>query len=225
MALRIEQMSTSISLNRPGQAPIHTVANWMWLPALAMGFMAIVAALVLGILQADAAADLGSGFSENRKVDLETLRPLTSGVLFLGEALILSGISFLLATILGALRWGGGEVQEARSAEIKALKMPWPAKVFVMLMMVGVMSQFVAFGSLVYVATQMHDAWSGAITAGMPADSGALNTAVTWSTWANPLRQVSLGFLLVGIVFALYSVSVVLNFQFSRVRELISSGE
>jgi hypothetical protein len=197
----------------------------MWLPALVMGSMAIAVAVGLGIAQADAANDLRSGFDSGSKTDFETLKPLTAGTLFLGEALVLSGISFLLATILGALRKGGGEVQEGAGALVKTLNMPWSAWVFLGLMMAGVASQLVAFGSLIYVATQAHDAWSGATAAGIPADLGALNTATTWSTWANPLREVSLGLLLSGIAFALYTISNVLGFQFTRIRELIFGRE
>ena len=35
-----------------GQTIIHTIANWMWLPALVMGGMAIAVAIGLGIAQA-----------------------------------------------------------------------------------------------------------------------------------------------------------------------------
>lgn len=208
-----------------GQTIIHTVANWMWLPALVMGGMAIAVAIGLGIAQADAAKDLGEGFSAARKADFETLKPLTAGTLFLGEALVLSGISFLLATILGALRWGGGEVQESVGGPVKTLKMPLSAWAFLGLMMMGVMVEAVAFGSLVYVATQAHDAWTGAAAAGIPGSVEAFNRTVTWATWANPLREVALGLLLGGIAFALYTISNVLGFQFTRIRELITGRE
>ncbi len=91
-----------------GQGLIHTIANWMWLPMIMMGIMAIATAVGLGIAQASVGSDLGEEFTPLRQANFETLKPLTSGVLFLGEALLLSGIAFLLGTILGALRWGGG---------------------------------------------------------------------------------------------------------------------
>jgi len=208
-----------------GQTIIHTMANWMWLPALVMGGMAIAVAIGLGIAQADAANDLRDGFSAARKADFETLKPLTAGTLFVGEALVLSGISFLLATILGALRWGGGEVQESVGGPVKTLKMPWSAWAFLGLMMMGVIVEAVAFGSLIYVATQAHDAWTGATAAGIPASVEAFNRSTTWATWANPLREVALGLLLGGIAFALYAISNVLGFQFTRIRELITGRD
>ena len=99
--------------------------------------------------------------------------------------------------------------------------MPGSAKVFLALMMMGLVAQLVAFGSLIYVATQAHDAWIGATAAGLSANLAAFDRAVTWATWANPLRKVSIGLLLSGIVFALYTISNVLGMQFGRIRELI----
>ena len=226
MATAIRSIQTkfgpaTLSSMDTGQTKIHTIANWMWLPMLAMGGMAVLVALGLGIAQANAASDLGERFSAERKADFETLKPLTSGVLFLGEAFILAGVSFLLATILGALRKGGGEVQRASGGLVKTLKMPVSAWAFMGLMMMGVMAQFVAFGSLIYVATQAHDAWASATGADLPGNVSAFNRSVTWAAWANPLRQVSLGLLLGGIGLALYTISNVLGFQFGRIRELI----
>jgi hypothetical protein len=153
------------------------------------------------------------------------LKPLTAGLLFLGEALVLSGISFLLATILGALRKGGGEVQEAVGAPLKTLKMPWSAWAFLGLMMMGVVAEVLAFGTLIYVAAQAHDAWIGAAAAGVPGDVGAFDRVAAYAAWASPLREAALGLLLTGIAFALYTISNVLGFSFSRVRELILGHE
>ena len=208
-----------------GQTLIHTMANWMWLPMIVMGVMSIATSIGLGIAQASVASDLGEQFTALRQANFETLKPLTAGFLFLGEALLLSGISFLLGTILGALRWGGGEVQESVGSRVKTLKMPLSAKVFIMLMMAGLMVEFVAFGSLTYVATQARDAWIGASAAGVPGDVAALDRASAYAAWANPLREVGLALIVTGIVFALYTISNVLGFQFSRIRELVTGQE
>ena len=208
----------------PSQTLIHTIANWMWLPMLMMGVMAIVTAIGLGIAQARVASDL-TEFTALRQANYEALKPLTAGFLFLGEALILSGISFLLATILGALRRGGGEVQEAVGARARTLTMPWSAWGFLGLMMTGLVAELVAFGTLTYVAVQAHDAWIGATAAGAPGDVDAFHRASTYAAWANPLREAALGALLTGIALALYTISNVLGFGFSRIRELILGEE
>ncbi|MCH8007802.1 MAG: hypothetical protein IIC91_02955 [Chloroflexi bacterium] len=215
----------TVSSSGTSQALMHTVANWMWVPMIMMGVMAIATAVGLGIAQASVGSDLGEEFTALRQTNFETLKPLTGAFVFLGIALLLSGISFLLATILGALRWGGGEVQESMGGQVKTLKMPWSAMVFLGLMMMGLMAQFLAFGTLIYVATQVHDAWAGATAAGVPADIAALDRANAYAAWVNPLRLVSVGVLLTGIVFALYTISNVLGFQFSRIRELITGAE
>ena len=49
--------------------------------------------------------------------------------------MLLGGVTFLLATILGALRTGGGSVQQALGAEVKLIRPPMTAQVFPMLMM------------------------------------------------------------------------------------------
>ena len=132
-----------------------------------------------------------------------------------------SGIAFLLGTILGALRSGGGEVQESVGAQVKTLQMPWSAKVFLALMMAGLMLELVAFGTLAFVASQAHAAWIGATAVDVPGNINALNRATAYAAWANPLREVALATILTSIVFALYTISNVLSFQFSRIRELI----
>ena len=219
------RFGTATTTAGSGQLIIHTVANWMWVPMIMMGLMAIATSIGLGIAQANVASDLGEEFTALRQANFATLQPLTAAFLFLGEALVLSGIAFLLGTILGALRRGGGEVQESAGEPVKALKMPWSAKVFLMLMMVGLIAEVVAFGTLTYVASQANDAWSTATSAGAPGDVAAFDRASAFAAWANPLREVALGLILTSIVFALYTISNVLGFQFSRIRELVTGQE
>ncbi|MFQ5382475.1 MAG: hypothetical protein ACE5EF_12770, partial [Dehalococcoidia bacterium] len=128
----------------------------------------------------------------------------TQGLQFLGEAMVLAGISFLLGSILAKLRSGGGEVQESLGLPVKTLKMPWSAKVFIVLMMAG-MGLGIAQFALYLVTT-------------------AVDSPAAWYAWLGPMRELSLGLLLSGIVFALYTIGTVLRFQFNRVREIIQVG-
>ena len=214
---RVSQVTTGA-----GQTVIHTLANWMWLPMILMGVMAVAASIGLGIAQAQVSSDLGEQFSALRKANFETLRPLTGGFTFLGLALILSGIAFLLATILGALRWGGGEVQEAVEQPVMALIMPWSAKLFLALMMMGLMAELVAFGTLIFVSTQAHSAWIGASAVDTPGNAAALHRAAAYAAWANPLRLVAVGLILTSIVFALFTISNVMGAMLMRIRVLIA---
>ena len=53
--------------------------------------------------------------------------------------MILGGVTFILATILGALRTGGGRVQQALGVPITTIQAPMTAKVFPMLFMMEMM--------------------------------------------------------------------------------------
>lgn len=189
-----------VSANPPKPLLIHRMARALWLPMLAMGAMALVVGLVVGLAASGQAADSAS-FRE--------LSAWAQGTLFLGEGLLLSGISFLLGTILAGLREGGGEVQAALGAPVKTLEMPTTAKAFIGLMAVGMMAAIGQFVGYAVVATQY---------------AGDAAVFATNAAWLGPLREVALGVLLSGIVLALYTISRVLGFQFTRIRELIATA-
>jgi len=178
-----------------GPLPIHTMARRMWGPMVLMGPMLVVAGLVLSIIQA------GTGAAG----DFADLGAWVQGLQFLGEGLILAGISFLLGAILGELRKGGGEVQKALGVTVWTLKMPLSAKAFVGLMAAGLMAATAQF-VLYVVATGVDD-------------------PSTWFAVLGPLREVALGLLLSGIVLALFTIGTVLGFQFDRLRTLVRGEE
>ena len=174
---------------------IHRMARVVYAPMLAMGAMAVAVGLVLSVVQA----------RTSNASDFETLGAWVQGLQFLGEALILSGISFLLGTILASLRAGGGEVQESLGVVVKTLRMPLAAKLFIGLMMAGLMvgvAQFALYLVAVY------------------AD---VNTAA-WFAVLGPLRELSLGIILSSVVLALFAIGTVLGFQFDRIKDIIVSG-
>ena len=187
----------------PGPLLIHRMAYALWAPMLIMGVMLVGIGLVLSFFEADQA------FSGDPDT-FQTLRALVPGILFLGEGLVLAGISFLLGSILGSLREGGGEVQESLGLGVKTLSMPLTAKLFVALMAMGMMVEMVQFGLYIFVATLD------------PAKE--LSTINAYHAWVGPLREVGLGFLLSGIVLALGTIGKVLGFQFHRISEIISTG-
>ena len=45
-----------------------------------------------------------------------------------------------------------------------------------------------------------------------------------WFAWLGPLRELSLGLILSGIVLALVAIGDVLGFQFGRIKEIITTG-
>jgi uncharacterized membrane protein YozB (DUF420 family) len=85
------------------------------------------------------------------------------------------------------------------------LRMPTQAKAFVALMMTGLMLAITQF--VLYVTF---------------ASNGTLDAAALG--WLGPLRELSLGLLLSGIVLALATIAKALGFQFARITQLISTG-
>lgn len=180
----------------PPALAIHRVAAEMWKPMLAMGAMAVAIGLVLSLAQADA-----EGTSAT------TLSTWAQGTLFLGEGFLLSGISFLLGTILGVLRAGGGRVQEEAGVTVSTLAFPATAKVFLGLMMAGLtvaIGQFVAYAVV--------------------ATSASLETVASTFAVLGPIREAGLGLLLAGIVLALATIAKVLGFQFWRLEQIVTEN-
>lgn len=184
----------------PSPLAIHRLADLMWLPALAMGAMALYGGFALSLVAAGGVAT-DPQFAGSQ-------RAWVQGLQFLGEGLVLSGISFLLARILGAIRSGGGDVQESLGLAVHTLRMPAAAKAFVVLMMAGLM---VSIGQLV----------GYAYVAGL--SDGDQIAAI--SAFLGPLREFGLGVLLAGIVLALASIARALDFQATRITSIINHGE
>ncbi len=191
------QVRERTASHAPAPLFIHRMARVMWAPMLVMGVMAVFAGLALAYVG-----------SLSRDPDLtRALRAIVPGLQFLGEGFLLSAIAFFLGTILGAIRAGGGEVQESLAVAVKTLATPTAAKLFVGIMMLGLMIELAQFVAYLYVATR--------------ADPG---TIATYLAWLGPFREFGLGALLSSIVLALATIATALDFQFSRVRELITTG-
>ena len=187
----------TVSTKAPSRLPIHKMANTMWGPMLLMGVMAVVAGLVVSWVWAgNVGTSTGLG-----------ARAWTQGLQFLGEGFVLASISFLLASILSGLREGGGEVQEALGLPVMTLKMPNTAKAFVVLTMTGLMIEMVQFGLYIYITT-----------------FDDLARYALWSSWLGPFRELGLGLLLAGIILALATIATALGFQFSRIRDIVVTG-
>jgi hypothetical protein len=187
--------------NVPEPLPIHKMARTMWFPMIAMGPMFVIAGLVTSIVW-------GNNVGTSTGVGAAGW---TQGLQFLGEGLVLAGISFLLGSILGSLREGGASVQKALGLNVITLKMPATAKGFVALMATGLMISMVQFGLYIYTVT------------GLNADSFA--EIAPWWAWMGPFRELGLALLLAGIVLALATIANVLGFQFSRIRSIAATGE
>jgi hypothetical protein len=188
-----------VSASPPGPLFIHRMARALRLPMAAMGAMVVAAGFIVSLVQS---ARTGSDPSLAR-----SLSAWVQGLQFLGEAMLLGGISFVLGTILHGLRSGGGEVQASVGVPVVTLRVPTTAKLFVALMMLGMMVSVFQFIAYVIVAT--FD------------DAQRVASAFAWLT---PVREAGLGVLLSGIVLALATIARVLGFQFWRLGQIITTG-
>jgi hypothetical protein len=190
--------AASVTKTAPAPLPIHRMARTMWFPMIVMGPMFVAAGVVTSVVWSNSIGTrTGLGAAA-----------WTQGLQFVGEGLVLAGISFLLGSILGSLREGGGDVQQALGLNVTTLKMPATAKAFVALMATGLMIAMIQFGLYLYTLTF----------------ETAQEVAVWWA-WLGPFRELGLALLLAGIVLALVTVANVLGFQFSRIRSIVATGE
>ncbi|MFH1331564.1 MAG: hypothetical protein ABIJ48_13085 [Actinomycetota bacterium] len=177
----------------PAPLPIHRMARTLWFPMLGMGAMAVVAGLIASFVWTGDPSSVAAA-------------AWTQGLQFLGEAFILSGIAFLLGSILASLREGGGDVQQALGLPVQTLRMPTTAKLFVGLMALGLMAGILQL--VLY----------GVVAAGV-------DNPAAWFAWLGPFREFSLAMILAGIVLALVTIGNVLGFQFDRIRSIITTGK
>lgn len=182
----------------PESLPIHKMARTMWFPMVVMGPMLVIAGVVTSIIWSN---NVGTSTGV-------AASGWTQGLQFLGEGMMLAGISFLLGSILASLREGGAQVQESLGLTVTTLKMPATAKAFVALMAAGLMISVIQFGLYLYTLT--FDTFA---------------EIAPWWAWLGPFRELGLALLLAGIVLALATIANVLGFQFSRIRSIVSTGE
>ena len=216
---------------------MQAMASKMWMPFLAMGFMIVVASFILGLVNSATAADYftaskvvreaapGDSDLATQKAFIESTKVWLPAFKFLGLGMLLGGITFLLATILGSLRAGGGKVQEALGLEVKMIKPPMTAKLFPMFMMMGMMILIASLIIAIATATLTYDYWNHSIadqlnpsTGGLLADLGTINAI---KLWLEPFKFVGMAFLFTGIGLALATIVRVLRWQSSRLWEVL----
>ncbi len=220
---------------------MQNMANKMWLPFTGMGLMIVVVAFILGIVVSGMEASYFANSKEVReaavqssdiaveKGTIEAMKQWVPGFKFLGLGMMLGGITFLLATILGNLRLAGGRVQRALGVDQVVIKKPMIANIFPMLMMMGIMIMIAAFIISIVLAVMAGDYWDNSIATvlnpatpggqgdGLLADIGTIKSVNAWLT---PFKFVGMAFLFSGIALALLTIVKVLRFQASRFVEV-----
>jgi len=219
---------------------MQAMASKMWIPLIAMGFMIVVAALVIGVIVSVTAADYFS-FSKltreaaasgsdlaKEKAFIESTKAWLPAFKFLGVGMILGGVTFLLATILGALRVGGAGVQQALGESVRMPKPPITAQMFPMVMMMGMMVLIAALVIGIILAVISFGYWNHAIATELdPAVEGSqllgtLSTITSIKMWLAPLKFVGMALLLSGIGLALATIVGALRWQSNRLWTMLS---
>ena len=180
------------------------VGRNLWLPMFAMALMGWAVGFILAIIEAG---------TDRSDVDrLQTLGHLIPGFMFIGFLGVFSAITFAIVRILGELRKGGGEIQEAAGASVQSLKMPTSAKAMLGFMMMGMM--VMAAGIVTnFVA-------AGAFNGTNPAD---IIDSTQFGAAGAGLRRLGVVTYLAGIAFGLATIIEVLRFQASRIGEVASN--
>ena len=217
---------------------MQAIAGKMWIPFIAMGFMIVAVSLIVGLVNSATAADYYTASKTAReaavtgsdlatqKAFIESTKAWLPAFKFLGIGMLLGGVTFFLATILGALRVGGGRVQAALGVEVKLPKPPMTARLFPMVMMMGTMVLSAALVVGIVLATRTYDYWNHSIadqlnpsTGALLADLGAINAV---KLWLEPLKFVGMALLLMGIGLALATIVRALRWQANRLWEILS---
>ncbi len=216
---------------------MQKMAAVMWLPMLLMGLMILFAGLGLSIAKASFASDyfgVEKGIREaanapgsliDKRQFIEFVNVWLPGFQLLGVGFILSAITFALANILGVFRAGGVQIQKAFGKEPQTLTPPLTAKLFPMLMMMGLMILIANLIIAVVIGTIAWDVYGHPVAEINAAESGSgllgdLGTVNTYKMWLEPFKFVGLATILVGISMAVHTILQVIRFQGQRIREL-----
>ncbi len=231
----------TLELREPGMTGMQEMASRMWLPMFLMGAMVLIASLVIGAVQSGLSTDLFEVTKTTREVSpsgslldkqefIETTSIWLPRFQLLGMGLMFSGITFLLATILGNLRLAGAMVQKQSGRRMLVPKPPWSAQLFPMLMMMGLMILIGALVVSIVIAITAGDVFGNPISTINAAESGSgllgdFQDVKTFGAWLQAFAFTGLALVLSGIVLALYTISQVLRFQHSRIAELAQGAE
>lgn len=195
----IDVSDKGLGYNKP-----QKMGRKLWGPMWVMAIMAFPVAFVLGIVRSNA---ISSGEAETT---IASLGHTTTGVMFIGFTAVFAAISFAIARILGEFRKGGGEVQELVGSDVRTLKMPPTARVFILGMAMGMMT--------LLIASIIHLVIAGQVSSGAISLADSETAAITLEA----VRRLGVAVYLVAITFGLATITRVLRFQAIRLRELAS---
>ncbi len=202
MAVAASDHDIEVTDRNPGLNLPQTMGRRLWAPMWLMALMGFVVGFVLAIVRGAEVA------GANDPVNVAKLDHLVPAFMFIGFAAVFAAVSFAIARILGAFRNGGGVVQEAAGVHVQTLKMPLTARVFMALMMMGML--------VVLISVIVHLVQAGSVGAGEAALLASEQAAIRLEGF----RRLGVALYLAGIAFGLGTIITVLRFQSIRIREL-----
>ena len=191
---------------------MQAMASFLWRPMALMGIAILVSGAVIagvnsfrvdeffGLSQPDLDA-------ERTFVTIQTWLP---GYQFLGMGLMFAAITMVVAEILGRLRILGGTVQASLGAPVQYPRFPLSARVFPLLMLMGLMIFMTQMGLSAWLAAEAHD--------------GDMLTVTKHADWLQGLRFVGVGVMLSGIALALFTITGVMRFMARRISEVAAEA-
>ncbi|MFQ5795632.1 MAG: hypothetical protein ACE5JP_11355 [Candidatus Bipolaricaulia bacterium] len=200
---------------------------------IAMGFMIVIAALIIGANNAGNASeyyafdkavrDAAGRDSELAllKVGVERIGVWLPPFKFLGLGMILGGITMALGVIIKNLVGAGEKVMAEFPEDLRLPPQPKPltARMFPMIMMMGMVILFVALFVSLWLQGVAADYWNHAIATELnPAASRSdlaekLATIQGNEAWLTPFKFLGLAFLFTGITLALVTIIRALTLQ------------
>lgn len=237
-AISLEQ--EFIGMLPPYDRLLARMARGLWALSILMGLGIVVAALFIGLWNSGLVAGYfgnPKGLREagaagtaivGQKVTMESIVAWLPGFKFFGMGLLFSGITFVLANIINALRAAGVGLQRALGVEVKAMAKPLQAKLFPPLMMMGLMILIVTFAISLWLAGLSASYWNHSIATELDAAQAGstllaqLATIQSVKAWLEPLKFAGVALLLTGISLALAAIRRILQFQAGRILEIVS---
>ncbi len=201
--LSLKEFKVKVTERAVGRNLPQRLGRVLWWPMLLMALMAYPVGVILAAVRAETIASGGSTKT------IAALGHFVPAFNFIGFASVFAAISFAIARILGELRVGGGEVQEAAGRKVETLEMPVTAKIFIAGMAMAMMA--------LLAAVVLHIVAGAAIAGG---SSYALGKATQWAIWLEAVRRFGVALYLVSIAFGLATIITALRFQAIRIREL-----
>lgn len=202
---------------------MQAMATFMWRPMAVMGVMILFSGAIIagvnsfrvdeffGFNVPGLRDQLGLGAADLGDLrDFRSVQTWLPGYQFMGMGLMFAAIIMVVASILGRLRILGGTVQASLDARIEFPPFPLAARVFPVLMMVGLIVFLTQLGLSAWLATE--------------ASAGDFLTVDRHADWLQGMRFAGVGIMLTAIALALFTITTLMSFMATRIRDIAAEA-